>query len=189
MGIERKAGAEGVVPNKFGMWSSVAVIVDQDGATLLMPEKIISKLPENFPLKVISATKPEMTEALIFAEVKFPAVLISDLGKKKQELVQSLQFSLSDRDRVLCSADSTEHVNAVALKSGLDALAVLSKKDRAAAINLLQQIVRGDVSPRETANLTTDAPSVRTAIAATSKDPYQRILLLKMAKKITSTGD
>src|SRR5690606_2910559 len=52
MGVERLASGF-PVPNKFGMLASVMVVADQNGAVILMPEKIAVKMPPLFPLKKI----------------------------------------------------------------------------------------------------------------------------------------
>ena len=95
MGIEhnRKTGP---IPNKFGMWASVAVLAETDKLTIFMPGKIADKLPEGFPLDVVVATKAEMRELIYTRDIHYPAVYIADLGKKKKDLVESIQFSTSE---------------------------------------------------------------------------------------------
>lgn len=148
MGVERLTGSKSEVPNKFGMWASVSVIADQNGATLYMPQKIFDKLPPGFPVKtVVWESKKQATELMTNADVAWPAVVISDLGKKKPEMVNSLVYSYGSTEVAWCSADETSLFNQEALLKIIELVKPLAKKERTAISKALTQSAGGLVSP------------------------------------------
>ncbi|MEY8199892.1 MAG: hypothetical protein RPS47_11680 [Colwellia sp.] len=174
MGVERSK----TVPNKIGMWPSVAVLAEPEKITLFMPDKIAQKLPESFPLNVVVATKADMRKALYQNEITYPAVYISDLGKKKKDLVKSMRYSYSDSNFIMCSADQTSYINLNQVRSSIEQFLLLDKKNQKLAVSAIKGLVNGGKTPDQVSDLVADFPDVAQLISKMGRDPYQRKFIL-----------
>jgi hypothetical protein len=179
MGIERKAGKDGTVPNKFGMLASVAVLIEPTKTTMFLPDKIFQKLPSDFPITTVVSTKAEMRAALLARKIEYPAVYISDLGKKKKELVASIAFSISDERFVMCSADDVKYLNLTECRNAIAEFNKLpDKKTQMEAVKTLRLIIDGHLSPEEASQVIEESPFLARFLESAGKDPYQRKFIL-----------
>ena len=176
MGKERAPN----VPNKFGMWLSVSVVVDQKGVTLIIPKGIKAKLPATFPLPFITygegeMTKKEVKQWMFQQEWSYPAVFIDDLGKKKKELVGSLEYTYSSRKVVLCSADERVFVNMDAVK---ECMHIANTIETRAQLNKIKKILNsmgaGKISPKELSRQVRDDEKMIALMKASTPDPVLR---------------
>ena len=186
MGIERAAGKSGsVVPNKFGMLASVLVVVDQAGVTLMAPTKIAEKLPSAFPVNTY--VYPSLSDAyqrIYNGDWQYPAVFITDLGKKKGELVRNLRFSYSAEKAFLCTAEQVSSLNLSAVKECLSIAAGMDKKALNLAIKLMRDAPNGRITPAEMAQAVKDQPSVKSLLIAATTDPAMRIAVAQAVKNV-----
>lgn len=120
-GIERKARGGNSVPQKFGMMASAALLVTEEGSTLLASRKILDKLPASFPIRTVEATGRNVLRWVLENSPTYPCLFISDLGRKKAELIQNLKLSYCPEEFYLCSANELGCIN-------LDALGQVRKK-------------------------------------------------------------
>lgn len=100
------------------MLPNAALLVENDSATLLASAKILDKLPGSFPLNTRELTGKQVTRFFIDHEPVWPALYITDLGRKKAELIENLRLSYNNKDLLyLCSADQCAPFNANAFKA------------------------------------------------------------------------
>ncbi|MCA6065347.1 hypothetical protein [Thalassolituus marinus] len=186
MGVERAAGnSGGVVPNKFGMLASVLVVVDQAGVTLMAPKKIADKLPSSFPVNTYEY--PSLSDAyqrIYTRDWQYPAVFITDLGKKKGELVRNLRFSYSAEKAFLCTAENVSPLNLGAIKECLNIASSMDKKARTLAIKLMRDAPNGRITPKNMALAIKDQPNVKSLLIAATTDPVMRIAVAQAMKNV-----
>lgn len=137
-GIERKTKTGSDVPQKFGMLASAALLVTEEGSTLLASRKILDKLPASFPIRAVEATGRNVLRWVLETPPTYPCLFISDLGRKKTELIQNLRLSYCPEEFYLCSANELGCINLDALGKAREAITDWPAND----INVWRSIVR-----------------------------------------------
>ncbi len=184
MGVERMAKGN-PVPNKFGMLSSVLVVADQAGVTMLVPQKIADKLPAGFPVRTYTyATLGDAYRKIYEGDWQYPAVFITDLGKKKGELIRNLRFSYSDKKAFLCSAEAVSVLNLEAMRTCLALAADMEKKDLTLAIKLMYAAPAGRITPAGLAEALKGRHDVKNLILSATTDPAVRLAVAQALKNV-----
>ena len=185
MGTEAIRKGGNAVPNKFGMLSSVRVVADQNGVTMLAPKKIADKLPDSFPVNLY--VYDSLADADIFlmtTEWEYPAVFIADLGKKKGEMVENLTYSYSPRRVRFCTAEKVEERNLDAIKACIEKAKTMEKKELSQALKLLAGTGGGKLSPAELFAEVKALPDTQELLKLATPDPVARMIIAKVLKNV-----
>ena len=180
LGVERLTATRVAVGGKFGMLASAALIVDQQGATLVASNKILEKLPASFPHKTVPLTGKAVLNFFMKYKASWPALFISDLGRKKTELIQNLHLSYSKDTVWVCNADDSREVN-------FRLLSVINtevKKWNVSRKNLFIKNVRalalGFQTPMELSQYFQNHHEERSLIQSMPQDPHARLQLVSL---------
>lgn len=149
LGVERQSSGGGSVPQKFGMMASAALLVTEEGGTLLASNKILNKLPATFPLNTVEATGRGVLRWILENPPTYPCLFISDLGRKKTELIQNLRLSYSADEFYLCSANELGCINLDALATVRKGVADWPASDIKAWRFLMRDLAVGKLAPAD----------------------------------------
>lgn len=147
MGVERRSRNGSGVPQKFGMMASAALLVTEEKSTLLASSKILDKLPASFPLQTMELTGRNVLRWVIENPPSYPCLFISDLGRKKTELIQNLKLSYGPDEFYLCSANNLGCINLEALRKIRNEVSHWNKKDINEWRFLVRDIATGKLAP------------------------------------------
>ena len=146
LGTERMAKGS-PVPGKIGMLKTVGALITKKRSTVLASEKVINKMPTETPIKAIRATGKDVIRHFLDTDFEFPALLISDIGVKKAELMRSLRMSLSPERLHICSADETITINKVLYREILKDLSQWSATEKNKFVKKNLNYSTGKLSP------------------------------------------
>jgi len=175
MGVERAPR----VPNKFGMWASVGALIEKGKTTLFMPQKIKDKLPDNFPLDVQVLTGGNKLKYVLQSDVTFPCLFIDDLGKKKAELMASLEVSYHSEIFYICKAEETTSFNLAAIKEAIAKFSELDSKEQAKFKKLIKESSSGAISPMQLSEAVVESEALTALTRIIGPNPEQRNIFLK----------
>lgn len=179
LGVERLS--KGVpVGNRFGMLSSAALLVENDSATLLASAKILNKLPGNFPLNTRELTGQQVTRFFIDHEPVWPALYISDLGRKKAELINNLRLSYNKDLLFLCSAEQCAPLNANVFQALSEPMATWAADRKLVFIRAMRNLALGNLPPLALVDYFNEHPQERALALLMPRDPHHRLHLLKL---------
>ena len=180
LGVERLTATRVEVGGKFGMMSSAALVVDQQGATLVASNKILDKLPASFPHKTVALTGKAVLHFFMDYQASWPALFISDLGRKKTELIQNLRLSYGKNSVWLCSADDSKEVNFRLLSTMTAEVTKWGSRRKSLFIKNVRALALGFQSPMELSGYFHDHPEERLLIQSMPQDPHARLQLVSL---------
>ncbi|GAA4648619.1 hypothetical protein GCM10023116_08880 [Kistimonas scapharcae] len=189
LGIEKGTIAKPATPGKLGMLVGCGMIVTQRQSILLTNPGWHSRLSaasEPIFQTVQESGKSAMEFVLQYTreldEDAFPLLYVSDLGRKKTELVENLQLTYHWDELYACTANQTHRINLILL----DQIRALSKTDKTACKKLVK-LVRGSClghippnAPEITAFLTSHPEALNIARKLPC-DPHEKLHLLSIA--------
>lgn len=201
MGVERNAktledGTVTGVGHKFGMLSGSGCIVTASGKSVLFtPPGTYKKLPPALleRLTVVECTIGGQLEFISKANFDYPLVYIQNFGRKTNDLIKGLRWSVSSKAIVVCSDDGNDSTKESANTIDLDKLLTINsirqaipKKFWTEFKTAVQRLSRGDDTPevftQTLKKLNRD--ELRKIYRLLPLDPHQRLAIISQVDNI-----
>lgn len=194
LGIERTIqGSDGLVevPGKLGMLSTCALLVTRTETIIYSGEGYIKKLElaKNPFYKVQRATGFSQVMALLELNPEPPFLFISDLGRKKSELVENLKITTRHDEWNLCSAEGVSTINPQLVTELIEKIRSVEEDEKIiqAWLKAICHVSNGYIpsNDKSVEALTRKSPAFRRNVfPLLPDDPYQRIDTLRCVEHL-----
>lgn len=188
MGIEKGTPEKPTASGKLGMLTGCGMIVSQKQRILLTNPGWDNRLKtashpifECHQMSGKGALGYALNLIMNLDSGEFPLLYVSDLGRKKAELVANLKLTLDKQEIYVCSADGVQRINTALL----NAIQVMQQQDKAGWKKLSGFIFKscnGQIAPNDEdlgkfLKSNTMALELAKMLPA---DPHEKLLLLRM---------